>query len=93
MAKGSTHLGDLERVLKAAANRRRLALLQRMAHGDTLNVSELSRHIGLSYRATSQHLRILDRAGLLTREQTRLEVFYGLRKNLPLVVRAVLREL
>lgn len=83
----------MEKVLKALGNRRRLALLQLMQGGATMNVMELARAIELSYRATSQHLNRLYRAGLLHREQTKLEVFYSLRKDLPAVARKVLKEL
>ena len=88
-----TEINELERLLKALANKRRLALLHLMQDGGERNVADLARAIRLSYRATSQHLRILDRAGLLERKQEGLEVYYSLAKHLPPVARKVLREL
>lgn len=83
----------MERVLKALANRRRLALLRLLKRGERMNVSALARAIHLSVRATSQHLVMLHRIGVVNREQTRLEVFYSLRDKLPRVARDVLKEL
>jgi len=85
---------EFERILKALANKRRLKLLRLMKRrGGSMNVSELARAINLSVRATSQHLVILDRAGLLESRQERLEVFYSLRSKLSRIVREIIKEL
>jgi DNA-binding transcriptional ArsR family regulator len=71
-------MNELEKILKALANRRRLAILKhlKMRQGD--NVGCIAREIGLSLVSTSKHLIILARCGILEKEQRSLEVFYRL---------------
>lgn len=78
-----------ERILKALANRRRLAILKALEKHE-LSVSEISRSIKLSFRATSKHLCILANSDILDRRQESLNVYHRLSDHMPNVARVVL---
>jgi len=72
---------EAERILKALANRRRLAIV-RFLHGrDSASVGDISAHIRLSFAATSRHLRVLAAANLVENEQVNTTVNYFLPKD------------
>ena len=58
---------NLERLLKALANRRRLEILKvlKKEREGELSVGEIAERIGLSFKATSRHLSILIGADIL----------------------------
>ncbi|MGB3921979.1 MAG: metalloregulator ArsR/SmtB family transcription factor [Minisyncoccia bacterium] len=84
---------ELERVLKALANRRRLAILESLRKDKEKSVGEIADSIKLSFRATSKHLLILVGAEILDKEQRGLQMFYSLNKSAPDVVKQLLRTL
>lgn len=57
---------DLSRTFAALADPTRRAILARLAQGDA-TVNELARPFPMSLQAISKHLRVLERAGLVTR--------------------------
>ncbi len=69
---------NLERLLKALANKRRLEILRALKkeRDGELSVGEIAERIGLSFKATSRHLSILTSADILEKEQRSLQVFY-----------------
>ena len=67
---------DWERVLKALANKRRLAILKLLYPGKAMTVGFLAREIDLSFRSTSKHLMRLFNVGILEREGRKGETFY-----------------
>ena len=69
---------DLEKQLKALANRRRLGILKHLRGNREAAVGELARAIHLSFRSTSKHLGVLMAAGILEKEQRGPQVFYRL---------------
>ena len=69
---------DLERVIKAFANRRRLTIVEYLKRHKEAPVSEIAHEINLSMRATSKHLGILFSAEILEKEQRSLQIFYRL---------------
>lgn len=69
---------DLEKILKALANKRRLTILKYLKEKEKANVSSIAKEIKLSFKATSRHLNILFAAEILDKEQQRLEVYYCL---------------
>ncbi len=71
----------LERILKALANQRRLALLAYLKSHREANVTELADAIHLSIKATSKHLRVLASADLVDRRQVSLVALYSLAPN------------
>ncbi len=83
---------DLERVMKALANRRRLAILRllKTGKGKEASVGEIAEEIRLSFKATSKHLGILFAAGIVDREQRSLQMFYRLSPDAPAAARSIL---
>jgi len=80
----------LERVLKAMANRRRLAVLKFLKKAKEASVGEIANEIKLSLNATSKHLLILSAAGIIDREQRSLQMYYSLLPHMPEVARRVI---
>src|SRR3989344_1169652 len=83
-------LRELERTMKALANRRRLAILTFLKRAKEASVGDIAEEIHLSFKATSKHLGILAAAGILDREQRSLQMFYCLAANLPPATRPVI---
>ena len=69
---------ELEKTLKALANRRRLAIIHYLKKNKEAIVTELAEAINLSFRSTSRHLAILFAAGVLEKRQQSTEVYYFL---------------
>ncbi len=74
---------EIEKVLKALANKRRLAILKFIKKRKQANVSEIAGEIKLSFRSTSRHLRVLVSANILDREQIILQGIYRFDNNMP----------
>jgi DNA-binding transcriptional ArsR family regulator len=68
----------LEKIAKAFANRRRLLIVAYLKSVGKAPVWRIAGEIGLSLKATSRHLVILERVEILEKRQFRLEVFYRL---------------
>ena len=66
----------LEKLLKAVANKRRLAILKLLRDKREASVGELADHLRISFKATSKHLLILSKADILDREQKSKQVYY-----------------
>jgi len=69
---------ELEKILKALASRRRLAIVHFLKKNREATVTELSEAINLSFRSTSRHLSTLFAAGVLDKRQQSTEVYYFL---------------
>jgi DNA-binding transcriptional ArsR family regulator len=65
-ATSTTRAADLDRVYAAIADPTRRAILTRLLEGPA-TVGELARPFAISAPAISKHLRVLERAGLMTR--------------------------
>jgi DNA-binding transcriptional ArsR family regulator len=63
-----THSQRLDATFAALADPTRRAILARLASGE-LSVNELARPFEISQPAVSKHLRVLERAGLISRGQ------------------------
>ena len=74
---------ELEKVLKALANERRLKILKILKKNPELSVGEVAEEIGLSFRSTSRHLNLLYRAGILEQERKANLVEYKIAKPMP----------
>lgn len=72
---------ELEKVLKALANKRRLAILKYLKKVGRSSVGEIASSIKLSFKATSKHLMILSNVDIVEKEQISLSMFYFLSKN------------
>jgi DNA-binding transcriptional ArsR family regulator len=79
---------ELERVLKAAANRKRIAILRLLKSGSA-TVGEIAKSIKLSLKSTSRHLQVLSNAGYVTAERQSLYIHYALAPQSELVARVL----
>ena len=84
---------ELEKILKALANKRRLAILKFIKKSGRVSVGEIAGAIKLSFKATSKHLMILSNADILEKEQVSLTMLYFLPKNVHPIVSRVLSTL
>ena len=84
---------DLEKIIKAIANRRRLAILKYIDKSKEARVSDIAEAIKLSFKATSKHLGILRAADIVDYEQRGVEYYYRLADPFPGLVRTALSHL
>jgi DNA-binding transcriptional ArsR family regulator len=56
---------ELDRIFAALSDRTRRAILQRLTQGEA-TVNELAEPFPISLQAVSKHLKVLERAGLIT---------------------------
>jgi DNA-binding transcriptional ArsR family regulator len=84
---------EIEKILKALGNRRRLAIVKCLKKVKEVNVGNMAYEIGLSLRSTSRHLAILEKADVLEKNQRGLEVFYRLTDKISRFVESIVREL
>jgi DNA-binding transcriptional ArsR family regulator len=84
---------ELEKLLKALANRRRLAILIFLKHGGEASVGAVAQEIKLSFRSTSKHLGVLRAVGILEREQRNLQMFYTISRGVRVPVDRVINFL
>lgn len=68
----------IERILKALANRRRLAIVRHLKKKKEATVSDITEAIKLSFKSTSRHLALLSAADVVEKEQRGIEVWYRL---------------
>ena len=73
---------ELEKILKALASRRRLAILKFLKHNREAAVNEIARAIKLSFKSTSKHLSILKAMDIVEHDQRGLLMFYSLSDSL-----------
>ncbi len=86
-------MNNTEKVLKAVANRRRLAILKFLKNQRDAAVGEIAHQIRLSFKATSKHLNILANADLLEKDQRGLAVYYELSPKQPQFIKSLLNYL
>ena len=84
---------ELEKVIKGFANRRRLVILKMLSGGKELNVSQISEKLKLSFRATSQHLKVLENADLVQKRQEVLMMYYSLSSRHGELIKTILKNL
>ena len=85
-------MNELEKVLKALANKRRLAILKFLRRGQA-SVTDIADAIKLSFKATSRHLAILASADIVEKEQEGLVVWHRLRTKMNPLVSELLKHL
>jgi len=72
---------ELEKTLKALANRRRLAIIKFLKKQGEKSVGDIAHEINLSFKSTSKHLGVLSAVDIVDREQRSLQMFYRIAKN------------
>jgi DNA-binding transcriptional ArsR family regulator len=70
-------------LFKAFGNINRLKITQLLFHGDILTVTDISEKLGISIKATSQHLAILNNLDVVEGVGKQGHVFYTLNKKIP----------
>ncbi|MFZ2484392.1 MAG: metalloregulator ArsR/SmtB family transcription factor [Minisyncoccia bacterium] len=81
---------ELEKIFKALANRRRLAILTLLKKKKQANVGEIAEAIKLSFKSTSRHLSVLVSSGILDREQSSLYSVYSFSAEQSEILRKIL---
>ena len=90
MAQPKHNIKDLEHVCKALANKRRLTIILYLVKAKRLSVGAIAEMLSISFKATSRHMLLLQRADILDKEQQGLTMFYFLEKPLhPLVQKVI----
>ena len=74
---------ELERILKALANRRRLAITAFLKKRREASVGEVAENLMLSIKATSKHLNLMSATDILDKEQRSTQVYYSISSNCP----------
>ncbi|MCR4281288.1 MAG: metalloregulator ArsR/SmtB family transcription factor [Candidatus Kaiserbacteria bacterium] len=81
---------ELERIMKALANRRRLSIVAFLKKRKEATVGDIAEEIKLSFRSTSKHLGVLTMAGILEREQRSIQMYYKVASDIPAPARIIL---
>ena len=81
---------ELEKQLKALANRRRLAILKYLREKREAPVAEIADEINLSFKATSKHLGVLAAIDIVERDQRSAQMFYRLASAHPPAVKHII---
>jgi len=82
-----------EQVLKAAANRRRIAILAYLKSHTTSTVTDIAEAIQLSVQTTSKHLQILRSAGIVIDRRRGMSVSYRISLAQDEILKPLLRSL
>jgi len=72
---------EKEKIFKALANHRRLQILIFLNQRDSVCVIDIARHLRLSLKSTSKHLKILTSTSFLDWDQRGPNRFYFLTSN------------
>ena len=84
-----TDIRDVERIIKALANARRLSIIKFLSNRKQASVGQAAEHIKLSFKSTSNHLLIMAAADILERKQTSTTVLYSLRIPVSQLVKSI----
>jgi len=81
---------ELEKLLKALANKRRIAILKVLKENGAVSVGDIASEIKLSFKSTSKHLAILSSLNIVDKEQVGLQVFYKLGNKQDPIIKFIL---
>ena len=84
---------ELEKILKALGNRRRLMIVKYLQKTHGATVGSITDEIRASFKATSKHLAVLFAADVVEREQMGLTVMYRLTEPIHAVVKTSLESM
>ncbi len=70
-------------IFKALGNINRIKIIQMLAGGKSITVTDIATKINVSIKSTSRHLMILRNLDLLEAEGKEGHVFYSFNKNIP----------
>ena len=83
-------LKELEKMMKALANKRRLSILRHLKKHKEVSVGEIAEAINLSVKSTSRHLAVLFSADFVERQQRSLEVYYRHADTFPSIIKHII---
>lgn len=92
---GKQKLGERnqELLFKALANRRRLRILRYlMKHGEK-SVSDISAIIGVSFKSSSKHLKVLLNAKLVSEKKKGFYVLYTISESLHSLPKSIMKQI
>lgn len=82
---------DLERILKALANEKRLFILKELKKIQSgLSVGKLAEKIDLSVRTTSKHIALLSAVDIIKGKRRGMNVIYRLSLSSPVAARHII---
>ncbi len=84
---------ELEKLHKALANRRRIAIVQFLKSGKDADLTALSAHLKLGYKSTSKHAGQLCAAGILDKDTRGGIVYFSISKTVPALAAHTLKLL
>lgn len=84
---------EIEKILKALANKRRLAIVRCLKKKKEATVGDVAEVIKLSFKATSKHLGILAAADIVDKEQRSLQMWYQLSPSMHAVAKYISNSL
>jgi DNA-binding transcriptional ArsR family regulator len=89
----ATSSKELEKILKAVANKSRIEIIRYIRIRREATVGDIADEINLSFKGVSKNLRILYAAGILEREQSGSQVVYQISDTLSDTIRKTLSVL
>lgn len=81
---------ELEKMLKALANKRRILILKILKKRKRISMGNMAKEIKLSFRSTSKHFSILYAVDLVEKEQDGLTMYYSLSPKLHKIASTIL---
>lgn len=69
---------QIEKILKALANKRRLAIIKFLSKNESACVVEITKEIRISFKSTSKHLEKLKAADIVNSEYRKSNNYYRL---------------
>ncbi len=81
---------ELEKILKALANKRRIAIIGLIKNYKEASVGDIAEKIKLSFKSTSRHIGILLSADILEREQKGPQAYYRISPDIPELARRII---
>ena len=82
-----------ERIFKALANRRRLAIVKLLKQRSRVAVGDIANHLKVSMPTASKHLSILAAADIVDYERVSLAIYYSLADRPSTIMRDVLKNI
>lgn len=70
-------------VFRVLANINRLKIIKLLADGRKMSVTDITEDLGISFKATSNHLALLKNLDILEAQGSLGHVFYSLNRQLP----------
>ncbi|MBU2579209.1 winged helix-turn-helix domain-containing protein [Patescibacteria group bacterium] len=70
-------------IFRTLSNINRLKIIKLLINGRKINVTDIAEYLGISFKATSNHLALLKNLDILEAQGTAGHVFYSFNQQLP----------